>query len=169
MPVGITPPLPSNLPLTTRVIQTAGEAAQNPQVTATPEDVNNRVDELEQVALEASATKDDNQQARKDFAATVFIAQNQKQSFETFVEASTDEETDDNAINTDTLASVARSAKINRAANAIDSSDITKESIQDLQRRNLENKISNIIDNDSPINNQGSENQGSQPTVDILA
>lgn len=75
----------SSLPLSTQIIQKAGSAAQAPDSTVTPEQVNRAVDNVSDRVDQAQASRETNQTDRRTYATQLYSASSQQQQVDIYL------------------------------------------------------------------------------------
>lgn len=85
----------SNLPLSTQIIQKAGQAAQSPSAPVNPEQVNTIVDQGVARAEEARENREQSQTNRRSAATQMYAVRSQQQQLDTYMAVASDGEVDD--------------------------------------------------------------------------
>lgn len=84
----------SSLPLSTQIINKAGQAAQSPGVPVNPEQVNNAVDRAADRVSETQASREQNQTERRTYAAQLYSANSQQKQIDTYLAVASDGQVD---------------------------------------------------------------------------
>ncbi len=159
---------PTNLPLSTRIISTAGEKAQANVVSGegpTPEDVNKAVNQASERVNEIQTEQQAIAQTRRDTAATLKTGRDQQQAIDQYIEATTGEETESTGLSAVDFAALSRSARLNTLATSIDGNDINRQNPPSLgdnrppesPREQLQNLLDGVGRPDNP------------PTINIIS
>ncbi|NTS77201.1 hypothetical protein HR060_10030 [Catenovulum sp. SM1970] len=86
-----------SIPLSSLIVQTAGEKAeQNGETLATPENVNKVADQVDEQVAQAQQNQAQQQEAKRSLAVGVSAAQQQQELAEIYVEQSTGQEVENN-------------------------------------------------------------------------
>ena len=84
----------SSLPLSTQIINKAGQAAQSPGAPVNPEQVNNAVDRAADRVSETQASREQNQTERRTYAAQLYSANSQQKQIDTYLAVASDGQVD---------------------------------------------------------------------------
>ena len=122
----------NSLPLTTRIINRAGEASQGNVVPSasdpslvTPEDVNNAVDRADQRVDEARATQEARREDARSFVVQLNGQQQQQDQIDLYLSIVTGEGVDSgSAVGVDTLVDAGQTLRRGELAEAIADSDL---------------------------------------------
>lgn len=85
----------SNLPLSTQIIQKAGQAAQSPNAPINPEQVNTIVDQGVARAEEARESREQSQTDRRSAATQMYAVRSEQQQLDTYMAVASEGEVDD--------------------------------------------------------------------------
>lgn len=84
----------SSLPLSTQIINKAGQAAQSPDAPVNPEQVNSAVDRASDRVSETQASREQNQTERRTYAAQLYSANSQQKQIDTYLAVASDGQVD---------------------------------------------------------------------------
>jgi hypothetical protein len=85
----------NSLPLSTQIIQKAGQAVQAPGAPISPEQVNSAVDRASDRVNEAQASREQTQTDRRTYATQIYSANSQQQQIDTYLAVASEGEIDD--------------------------------------------------------------------------
>lgn len=109
----------SSLPLTTQIINKAGQAAQSPESPATPEQVNRAVDRASDRVSETQAGREQNQTERRTYAAQIYSANSQQKQIDTYIAVASDADVDSTSGSTKDALNLSDNNAVSRLDNSV--------------------------------------------------
>ncbi|UUY09267.1 hypothetical protein LRS11_04320 [Pseudomonas sp. J452] len=111
----------STLPLSTQIINKAGQAAQAPDARANPEQVNKAVDRAADRVVEQQESKELSQSNRRSAATQLYSATSQQRQIDTYLAVASEGEIDSQPSTVETALELRDDVRRNEVAQNIDS------------------------------------------------